>query len=165
MIITCRAIVDDEGTVRLLGLIKLKEGAHVLATLVDRDALVWLYSNEVELDQIKPTQKHPDLRVHEFADEDILSIADENRKAAIPDSSPTPFAISDYRGIVDSKSTIRLLNPVELKEGTHILVTLVDWDSPISSLGWSGRTGLSEDRIRNELLEDEAWAYLLKDVP
>ena len=222
MIITHRAIVDDEGTIRLLGLAKLREGSQVLATVVDRDALVWLFSNKVQPVQNTPTQnkypyclcgcssknhprnpkarfnpghdmtavwilrrvkereidagelpnvlieaarKHPDLQVHEFTAEKILNLAGENKEAVLPSSLPTPSAMNDYRAVVDEKGTISLLNPVELEEGTHILVTLVDRDSLIAPMRLSGRTALPEERIRKELQEDEAWAYLLKEVP
>ena len=73
--------------------------------------------------------------------------------------------LSTYRAIVDDEGTIRLLEPVKLKEGTHILVTVADRDTLIALMRSSGQTALSEERLREELQEDEAWAYLLKDVP
>lgn len=73
--------------------------------------------------------------------------------------------LSTYRAIVDDEGTIRLLEPVKLKEGTHILVTVADRDTLIALMRSSGQTALSEDRLRKELEEDESWAYLLKDVP
>ena len=73
--------------------------------------------------------------------------------------------MSTYRAIVDDEGTIRLLEPVKLKEGTHILVTVADKDTLIALMKSSGQTALSEDRLREELEEDEAWAYLLKDLP
>ena len=72
--------------------------------------------------------------------------------------------MSTYRAIVDDEGTIRLLEPVKLKEGTHILVTVADRDTLISLMRSSGQTALSEERLREELQEDEAWAYLLKDA-
>ena len=73
--------------------------------------------------------------------------------------------LSTYRAIVDDEGTIRLLEPVKLKEGTHILVTVADRDTLIALMRSSGQTALSEERLREELQEDEAWAHLLKDAP
>ena len=73
--------------------------------------------------------------------------------------------LSTYRAIVDDEGTIRLLEPVKLKEGTHILVTVADRDTLIALMRSSGQTALSEERLREELQEDEAWAHLLKHVP
>ena len=70
-----------------------------------------------------------------------------------------------YRAIVDEEGTIRLLEPVKLKEGTHILVTLADRDTLAALMKSTGQTGLSEEQLREELAEDEAWAHLLKDLP
>ena len=201
MFSTYRAIVDDEGTIRLLGQVKLKEGAHALATVADRDTLVWLigsktqpaqnnsypkcicgcgnknnpgsrfnqghdmpavgmlrlaYRGEINAGElpdvlIEAARNNPGmLLVHEFTSEDILRIAGKTA------------AKNAYQAIVDSKSTIRLLNPVKLEEGTHILVTVADGDALMRA---SGRTALPEERLREELQEDEAWAYLLKDLP
>ena len=207
MIITCRAIVDDEGTIRLLESVKLKEGAHVLAAVVDRDALVWLYTSKLQSTKDNPypiclcgcgEKNKPGSRFNSGHDaklkstlsrikdgkSDVSDLPSSLFDAALNDPSLkvvgyTASGILDlvgknrgqtaaeitYRGVVDGKGVIRLLNPVEFREGTHILVTLVDWDSLISPLGLSGRTSLPEERIREELLEDEAWAYLLKEVP
>ena len=73
--------------------------------------------------------------------------------------------MSTYRAIVDDEGAIHLLEPVKLKEGTHILVTVADQDTLIALLKSSGQTALSEQSIREELEEDAAWAYLLKDQP
>ena len=73
--------------------------------------------------------------------------------------------LSTYRAIVDDEGTIRLLEPVKLKEGTHILVTVADRDTLIALMRSSGRTALPEEQLREELQEDEAWAYLLKERP
>ena len=48
MMSTYRAIVDDEGTIRLLEPVKLKEGTRILATVVGRDTLIALMSNKTE---------------------------------------------------------------------------------------------------------------------
>ena len=72
--------------------------------------------------------------------------------------------LSTYRAIVDDEGIIRLLEPVKLKEGTHILVTVADRDTLIALMRSSRQTVLSEERLREELQEDEAWAYLLKDA-
>ena len=73
--------------------------------------------------------------------------------------------LSTYRAIVDDKGTIRLLEPIEIKEGTHVLVTLMDKESLISLMVSSGATGYSEERLRAEMEEDEYWAQALKDLP
>ena len=73
--------------------------------------------------------------------------------------------LSTYRAIVDDEGTIRLLEPIKLKEGTHVLVTLMDKDSLISLMVSSGATGYSEERLRAEMEEDEYWAQALKDLP
>ena len=70
-----------------------------------------------------------------------------------------------YRAIVDDEGTIRLLDPVKLNEGTHVLVTLMDKDSLISLMVSSGATGYSEERLREETEESEYWARVLKDQP
>ena len=70
-----------------------------------------------------------------------------------------------YRAIVDDEGTIRLLDPVKLNEGTHVLVTLMDKDSLISLMVSSGATGYSEERLREEMQESENWARVLKDQP
>ncbi len=70
-----------------------------------------------------------------------------------------------YRAIVDDEGTIRLLDPVKLNEGTHVLVTLMDKDSLISLMVSSGATGYSEERLREEMEESEYWARVLKDQP
>lgn len=70
-----------------------------------------------------------------------------------------------YRAVVDDEGIIRLLEPVKLKEGTHILVTVADKGTLIALMKSSGQTGLSEERLREELAEDEAWTHLLKDLP
>ena len=72
--------------------------------------------------------------------------------------------LSTYRAIVDDEGTIRLLEPIKLKEGTHILVTVADRDTLIALMKSSGRTALSEERLNEELQEDEAWAHLLKEA-
>ena len=70
-----------------------------------------------------------------------------------------------YRAIVDDEGTVRLLDPVKLNEGTHVLVTLMDKDSLISLMVSSGATGYSEERLREEMEESEYWARVLKDQP
>ena len=72
--------------------------------------------------------------------------------------------LSTYRAIVDDEGTIRLLEPVRLQEGTHILVTVADRDTLIALMKSSGQTALSEERLNEELQEDEAWAHLLKEA-
>ena len=46
--------------------------------------------------------------------------------------------LSTYRAIVDDEGIIRLLEPVKLKEGTHILVTVADKDTLIALMRSSG---------------------------
>ena len=73
--------------------------------------------------------------------------------------------LSTYRAIVDEKGTIRLLEPIEIKEGTYVLVTLMDKESLISLMVSSGATAYSEERLRAEMEEDEYWARVYKDLP
>ena len=207
MFSTYRAIVDDEGTIRLLEQVKLKEGTHILVTVADRDTLIWLIRSKTQPTQnnlyprclcgcgkennpgsrfksghdaklkatfsrikqgrpdagalpddlIDAVLNNPSLEVVNYTGRDILEIAGENRGVAA--------AKNAYRAIVDGKSIIRLLKPVNLEEGTHILVTVTDREALIAPMRSSGQTALSEERLREELEEDEAWAYLLKDVP
>ena len=70
-----------------------------------------------------------------------------------------------HRGVVDDEGVIRLLDQVELKEGTHVLVTIADTDTLIALLKSPGQSRMPEERLRTELEEDSAWAYLLKDRP
>lgn len=215
MLSTYRAIVDDEGTIRLLEPVKLKEGTHVLVTVVDRRMLIWLFSAEAspakksstakclcgcgdernpesrfspkgghdatlrsKLLKIKRKQLHasklpeeaiefsrddPSAKVvAEFTGYDILRLAGEHSDTFADHDSPVSYGMNDYRATVDDEGAIRLLEPVKLKESTHILVTLVDRDSLNSPMRLPGRAALSEERILEELIEDEAWAYLLK---
>lgn len=73
--------------------------------------------------------------------------------------------LSTYRAIVDDEGTIRLLEPIKIKEGTHVLVTLMDKESLISLMVSSGATAFSEERLRSEMEEDEFWASHLKHLP
>ncbi len=70
-----------------------------------------------------------------------------------------------HRGVVDDEGVIRFLDDVKLKEGTHVLVTVADPDTLIALLKSPGQSKMSEERLREELEEDAAWAYLLKDRP
>ncbi len=70
-----------------------------------------------------------------------------------------------HRGVVDDEGIIRLLDETELKEGSHVLVTVADPDTLIALLKPGHPSKMSEDRLREELDEDAAWAYLLKDRP
>ena len=72
--------------------------------------------------------------------------------------------LSTYRAIVDDEGTIRLLEPIKLKEGTHILVTVADRATLIGLMRSSGQTALSDEELDAELQEDEAWAHLLKEA-
>ena len=73
--------------------------------------------------------------------------------------------LSTYRAIVDDEGTIRLLEPIRIKEGTHVLVTLMDKDTLISLMVSSGATAYSEERLRAEMEEDEYWASQFKNLP
>ena len=73
--------------------------------------------------------------------------------------------LSTYRAIVDDEGTIRLLEPINIKEGTHVLVTLMDKDTLISLMVSSGATAYSEERLRAEMEEDEYWASQFKNLP
>jgi predicted DNA-binding antitoxin AbrB/MazE fold protein len=70
-----------------------------------------------------------------------------------------------HRGVVDDEGIIRLLDHVELKEGTHVLVTVADPDTLIALFRSSYLSKMPEERLRAELDEDAAWAHLLKDRP
>ena len=70
-----------------------------------------------------------------------------------------------HRGVVDDEGIIRLLDDVKLKEGTHVLVTVADPDTLIALFRSGYSSKMSEERLREELEEDAAWAYLLKDRP
>ncbi len=43
MMFTHRGVIDDEGIIRFLDDIKLKEGTHVLVTVADPDTLIALF--------------------------------------------------------------------------------------------------------------------------
>ena len=68
-----------------------------------------------------------------------------------------------HRGVVDDEGIIRLLDDIELKEGTHVLVTVADPDTLIALFRPGYPSKMPEERLREELHEDAAWAYLLKD--
>ena len=70
-----------------------------------------------------------------------------------------------HRGVVDDEGIIRLLDQIELKEGTHVLVTVADPDTLIALFRPGYPSKMPEERLREELEEDVAWAYLLKDRP
>ena len=70
-----------------------------------------------------------------------------------------------HRGVVDDEGIIRLLDHIELKEGTHVLVTVADPDTLIALFRPTYPSKMPEERLRAELEEDAAWAYLLKDRP
>ena len=76
-----------------------------------------------------------------------------------------PDVLFTHRGVVDDEGTIRLLGEIELKEGTHVLVTVADPDTLIALLRPGYPSKMPEERLREELDEDAAWAYLLKDRP
>ena len=65
-----------------------------------------------------------------------------------------------YRAKVDEDGLIRLLEPVKLKKGCQILITILDHETVISST-----TLLSEDSLDDWLRpeEREAWAYLAEE--
>ena len=67
-----------------------------------------------------------------------------------------------HRGVVDDEGIIRLLDDVELKEGTHVLVTVADPDTLIALFKPGYPSKMPEERLRAELAEDAAWAYLQK---
>ena len=63
MLFTHRGVVDDEGIIRILDDVKLKEGTHVLVTVADPDTLIALF---------KPSypSKMPTERLREELEED-----------------------------------------------------------------------------------------------
>jgi len=70
-----------------------------------------------------------------------------------------------YRGVVDDEGIIRLVDRLKLKQGTHVLVTLADTDTLVALLKSASEPRLPEERLREELHEDAAWAHLMKDTP
>ena len=74
-----------------------------------------------------------------------------------------PGMLFTHRGVVDDEGIIRLLDDIELKEGTHVLVTVADPDTLIALFRPGYPSSLPEERLREELHDDAAWAYLLKD--
>ena len=111
---------------------------------------------------VEAARNDPTLSVHEFAAEYILRVAGENRGAVAADAPPGSSEMSTYRAIVDDKGIIRHSKSVKLEEGTHILVALANENALIAPMRSSAQTALSEERLREELQEDEAWAHLLK---
>ena len=67
-----------------------------------------------------------------------------------------------HRAVVDDEGIIQLLDDVKLKEGTHVLVTVADPDTLIALFRSPFRSQMPEERLREELDEDAAWAHLLK---
>ena len=67
-----------------------------------------------------------------------------------------------HRGVVDDEGIIQLLDDIELKEGTHVLVTVADPDTLIALFRPGYPSKMPEERLRAELHEDAAWAHLLK---
>lgn len=67
-----------------------------------------------------------------------------------------------HHGVVDDEGIIRLLDAIELKEGTHVLVTVADPDTLIALFRPPYLSNIPEERLREELDEDAAWAHLLK---
>lgn len=67
-----------------------------------------------------------------------------------------------HRGVVDDEGIICLLDDIELKEGTHVLVTVADPDTLIALFKPGYPAKMSDDRLRAELAEDSAWAHLLR---
>jgi predicted DNA-binding antitoxin AbrB/MazE fold protein len=67
-----------------------------------------------------------------------------------------------HHGVVDDEGIIRLLDAIELKEGTHVLVTVADPDTLIALFRSPYLSKIPEERLREELDEDAAWAHLLK---
>lgn len=70
-----------------------------------------------------------------------------------------------HRGVDDDEGIIRLLDQVKLKEETHVLGTVADPDTLIALFKPTYPSKMPEERLREELEEDAAWAYLLKDRP
>jgi hypothetical protein len=70
-----------------------------------------------------------------------------------------------YRGKVDENGAIRLREEINLPTGGEVLVTLLDKDAFVSLIVSTGATGYSEERLREEMEEDEFWAAHLKILP
>ena len=67
-----------------------------------------------------------------------------------------------HQAVVDDEGIIRILDDVELKEGTHVLVTVADPDTLIALFKPGYPSKMSEERLREELEETAAWAHLQK---
>ena len=70
-----------------------------------------------------------------------------------------------HRGAVNDEGVIRLLDEVEFREGTHVLVTVADPDTLIDLFRPGYPSKMPDERLRAEMAEDAAWAHLLKDRP
>ncbi len=68
-----------------------------------------------------------------------------------------------HRGVVDDEGIIHILDDIELKKGTHVLVTVADPDTLIALFKPGYPSEMPVERLRAELEEDAAWAHLLKD--
>ncbi len=69
-----------------------------------------------------------------------------------------------YRAKVDKDGTICLFEKIKLSTGCEVLVTVLDKNTLLPLMGPSGEITMSEERLREELEEDKAWAYLLDEV-
>ena len=69
-----------------------------------------------------------------------------------------------YRGKVNADGSIRLQEEVDLPTGGEVLVTFLDKDAFISLMVSTGTSGYSEERLRQEIEEDEYWAEVYKDL-
>ena len=70
-----------------------------------------------------------------------------------------------YRGKVHEEGTIRLQEEVDLPTGGEVLVTFLDKDAFISFMVSTGAArGYSEERLREEMEEDEYWANVYKGL-
>ena len=64
-------------------------------------------------------------------------------------------------GVVDDEGIIRLLDHIDLKEGTHVLVSVADPDTLVALFKPTYPSRTPEEPMREEIEEDAAWAYLL----
>ncbi len=73
--------------------------------------------------------------------------------------------LQTFRGKVNEDGTIRLQEGVSLPQGSEVLVTFLDKDAFVSLMVSTGATSYSEDRLKEEIEEDEYWAQELKYLP
>ena len=172
MLFTHRGVVDDEGIIRLLDQIELKEGTHVLVTVADPDTLIALFRPGYP-------SKMPEERLREELEEECSVGLSVERSAIVTARFPfsdlsdstirlangAPNMLHTYRGKVNEDGTIRLWEQIDLPAGREVLVTVLEKHQLLPLMGPAGEIRYDEERQRIEEAEDEYWAQALKDLP